>query len=702
MDISTDTTQEELKVFLQEAGEQLGQLDEDILKLEREGGSKALLQDIFRVAHTLKGSSAMLGCTPMTHVAHAMESVLDRLRKDTLPVSAGLVNVLLQGVDALNTIKDDLASARDSEVDITDVVARLESMASGEAAPEGDVPASGGGDANPGTGGAALICSVVMDSLARNKIAELGAMGQVPYVVKVSFAETTLWASVRCFQTMEELRPLAEIITSVPSLEQIEAESAGPELELLVCSFREAVELREAIASIQEVVSADVAVWEEGVEVGQATEVQPEASKPVQELAVSQLSAQQGQTIRIDVERLDHMMNSIGELVIDRTRMLKIGKSLETKYGEDALVFDLGQTSAHIAKVVDEIEEDIMKMRMLPVETVFSGFPRMMRDLSQRAGKKVNFIIEGGDTELDRTVIEHIRDPLVHLLRNAVDHGIELPEERVAAGKPAESTIRLSANHEQGHIVINVEDDGRGIDPVRLLESAIRKGFITQEIASKMTEAEALDLIFVPGSSTAEKATEVSGRGVGMDIVKTRIEAINGFVGLETRVGTGTRFNLVLPLTLATLQALLVSSAQTLYAIPVMYVVEVVALDAIGVEYIAGKEVIRLRDKVVPLLRLSEAFHTGGSATTVGNHPVVVVVRLGERLVGLVVDSLTELQEVMVKSLGNLFGGIRGIAGVSVLADGQVVLILDVPALVSTHLAAGAGSVGDPWQRQTA
>jgi len=403
--------------------------------------------------------------------------------------------------------------------------------------------------------------------------------------------------------------------------------------------------------------------------------------------------------VRIDVERLDRLMNTIGELVIDRTRILQIGKMLESRYKEDDLVHALGETSSHVVKVVDDLQEEIMKARMLPIGTVFSGFPRMVRDLAQKMGKKVDFSISGQETEIDRTVIERIRDPLVHMLRNSVDHGMETPEQRRAAGKPESGSIRLAAFQEHGYIVITVEDDGRGIDAKKVRQSAIKKGILTAEAAARLTESESLDLIFLPGFSTAEKTTDVSGRGVGMDIVKTNIESINGFVNLETEVGQGTKFILRLPLTLATIQALLFRVGQTIYAVPLVYVLEAVKAEPAEISSIQGKEVIRVRDAIVPLLRLRAAFLKDAQESVVDNEsrpatPVqtasqVVVVRLGERFVGLAVDALMELQEVMVKSLGNYLGQVKGVAGVSILGDGQVVLILDVPTLINTYLARG-------------
>ena len=386
-------------------------------------------------------------------------------------------------------------------------------------------------------------------------------------------------------------------------------------------------------------------------------------------------------------------MTTIGELVIDRTRIAQIGRLLQAKYKEDELVQSLSETSAHVAKVVDDLQEEIMEVRLMPIGTVFNGFPRMVRDLAQRFGKDVEFLVDGQDTEIDRTVIERVRDPLVHLLRNSIDHGIETREERAAAGKPVEGTITLSAAQEQGYIVIKVADDGKGIDPELLRATAVKKGMLSPDAAERLTDVEAIDLIFAAGTSTAEATTEVSGRGVGMDIVKTNIESINGFVTVDTTLGEGTTFNLRLPLTLATVQALLVSMNNTLFAVPAVYVLEVRRIESADIETIEGSEVIRSRGSIVPLLRLDKVFGKGLFPLEIQDRAAyVVVVKLGERLVGLAVHALMEMQEIMVKSLSDGMGDLKGIAGASILGDGQVVQIIDIPTLIQTTLIKGLGT----------
>ena len=393
--------------------------------------------------------------------------------------------------------------------------------------------------------------------------------------------------------------------------------------------------------------------------------------------------------MRVDVEVLDELMNLVGELVIDRTRVEQITRVLSSRYKEDGEVRALGETSTHIIKVVDELHESMMQVRMLPVGVLFSKFPRLVRDLSRGMGKDVSLVVDGEDTEIDRSVIEEIKDPLVHLIRNAIDHGVETAAERTAVGKPETAVVRLSARHAQGQIVITTEDDGRGIDEQAVLDAAVRKGSISAEAADRLSSAEVLELIFAPGLTTAEQTTEVSGRGVGMDIVRRNIESLSGRVEVTTRPGEGSTFTLHLPLTLATFRGLLVDSAGTVYAIPLNYVQETVRPDGSALRTVTGQQVVNLRGTVMSLLRLDDELRQNGKASDVAEEDgqcFLVVVKASDaekdRPVAIAVDALIDQQEVVVKSLSGYLGRARGIAGASILGDGQVVLILDIPVLI--------------------
>ena len=662
MNPTPEMTPEDLQVFIQEAEEQLQLLDEAIIKLEAQGIDSHLLQEIFRAAHTLKGSSAMLGHQRMSELAHAMESVLDLLRKGTLPVTTPLIDGLLRGLDGLKALKEELVSSQDSGIDIASMVTELEAVAGGqreqslsEAARPSETP-------------------LALDPAAVAKALRAIDSGQGVFTVLVGLSGESILTSVRCFQALTQLAEVGEVLASRPSMEEIEQEKAGFSLELVVATSSDEAVLRSVVESVPEVT---------GVEV---TPYRPTAATPTESMSGGSAPPKQGrvsQTVRIDVDRLDKLMNTIGELITDRTRIVQISRGLESRYQGDDLVRALGSTFAHTSRLISDIQEEIMKARMVPIGTVFSGFPRMVRDLAQKFDKRLEFLMEGQETEIDRTVVEHIRDPLVHLLRNAVDHGVEPPEVRRSANKPEKATLRLAAYHEQGQIVITVTDDGKGIDPAKVKESAVAKGLISAEAAARMSETEARDLIFMPGLSTHEKATEVSGRGVGMDIVKTNIEAIHGFVAVDTVVGQGARFTLRLPLTLAIIQGILARSNGVTYVTPLVYVLETLRVNDEDVHTVGGRAVMSLRGDVLPLINLSSALGTGANGHGDGHPPFAVVVRAGERKVALAVDSLLEPQEIVVKSLGERLGRVQGISGASILGDGQVVLILDIPSLIS-------------------
>lgn len=679
MDLASDITSEDLQAFLQEAEEHLQVLDEDIVRLEREQGNEELLQEIFRAAHTLKGSSAMLGHQRMADLAHAMESVLDKVRKHTLEVTTPVVDALLHSLDNLNLLKEELVSSDATPVDITLVVGELEDVAeSGDSSrgPAADVDAER---------------ELRLDEEALAKSGALQALGQTTHHVRVQLSRSTEWAAVRCFQVLDALRPIGDVLASAPTEAEIREERAGHLFQIALATDASPAAIRDAVLAVgevEDVVAAPYVHVEEQPLRPEADGVPEAVAAGAREAAApgSRQRRQASQTVRVDVERLDNLMDMVGELIIDRTRIIEIGKALEAQYGDNENVQALAKTSQHIVRVVDELQESTMQVRMLPIGNVFSGFTRMMRDLSQRMQKKTDFIVDGQDTEIDRTVVDRIRDPLVHLLRNSLDHGIEPPKERKKAGKDETGTIKLSAFHEQGHIVITVEDDGRGIDPQRIRDSAVKKQLMSAEAASRLSDAEAIDLIFLPGSSTAEKATDVSGRGVGMDIVKSNIQAINGFVNVDTSVGEGTKFTLRLPLTLATLQALLVHQDDTIYAVPVVYVVESVAVNRSDITFVDGGDVFRMRGNVVPLVYLREALGLGSDARGESDRIWVVVVQFAERYIGLGVESLMQLQEIVVKSLGSYIGDVKGVAGASILGDGRAVLILDVPSLMQAAL----------------
>jgi two-component system chemotaxis sensor kinase CheA len=686
MSSGLEVNPEDLKVFLQEVEEQLDLLDDDIVRLEREGDNAELLQEIFRAAHTLKGSSGMLGFQSMAALTHAMEDALDRVRKGSLRVTPVLVDALLASLDGLKALKEHATRGQDGGVDIEPVIAALRSAADAQSGAPVAPGAVDGGMSLPGE--------------ARGRIETARAAGQPVYLARVRLDEASSWLAVRAFQVLSALERCGEVIWSSPSREEIEREMASPRLDAIVAASREPAALAAAAYAVDEVVDVSVEpMTTDTLEEERHSSGPPPASgdrriidlgreargkAPVEQLELAAQKIETLQTIRIDVQRLDALMNMVGELAIDRTRISQISRLLQMRHKDDELVDALADTSAHIVKVVDELHESMMAIRMLPVGLLFAKFPRLVRDLARATGKTVTFIVEGEDTEIDRSVIEKIKDPLLHLIRNAIDHGIEPPEERRRAGKPEQGVLKLSARHDQGYIVISLEDDGRGIDVERVKRSAVDRGLISSEVAARLSEAEALDLIFRPGLSTARRTTEVSGRGVGMDVVRRDIEALNGLIDIDSAMGRGTRFSLRLPLTLATFRGLLVESAGTAYAIPLSYVQETVRPEPGAISTVMGRRVLNLRGSVMPLLPLRDICRVSGAAPAPGSEPFLVIVRAGERTVAIAVDALVEQQEIVVKSLGGHVGQTPGVAGASILGDGQVVLILDVPALIKS------------------
>lgn len=709
MELADGITQQDITLFLTEADEQLQLLDEDIVRLEREADNNTLLQEIFRASHTIKGSSAMIGHQRMSHLAHGMENVLDKVRKKTLAVSAQVVDALLVSLDALRVLREELVTGEESKLDINVMLNDLEAAMNpgkNEAGQDGKAAKANNAKGYQNS----------LNEEARGRLSEAISKGEHPYIVKVTVSNETGWASVRCYQIIQELSKTATIINSIPSATEIEAGNAGPDMELTVTSTDDETTLQKALEPVPEIVKLAISSYDEetageGGEkapAGEAATGKEEAAAKIEEGTVKDHEVKSNtvkkeesdaknngvkkedsgvkQTIRVDVSRLDTLMEQIGELVINRNHIGQIGKTLAERYQDDELVQRLSESLSETGKIVNILQQDIMTIRMLPIELVFSTMPRMVRDLARKLNKKINFIVEGQETEVDRSVIEHLHDPLIHLLRNSVDHGIESPEERLAAGKPETGTIRLSAFHEQDHIVITVTDDGKGIDPNAVKAASVAKGVISQEIAARLSETELMNLIMASGVSTARKVTEVSGRGVGLDIVKKNIEFLNGSINVDSELGKGSKFTLKLPLTLAIIASLMVSVEKTMYAIPLVNIVEAIKLDRENIQTVLGKEVSLYRGNVLPLIRLSSIFKLETGKAAAGDMTHIVIVKASNTQVGIIVDTLIGQQEIVVKALDQFIGGVNGISGASILGDGQVVLILDINSLINSNL----------------
>lgn len=690
MGLNLDASPEELKIFLEEAEEHCQTLEEDLIRLEKEEEfNEDLMQEIFRASHTLKGSSATIGHKRMAELTHGMENVLDKLRKKQISVTSKLVDVLFESLDCLRVLKDEIINDKEADLDLKQILDKLGAVKEEGQQVISDTLAIQPTVADTFNSEPEQTLSIEMTWDEKDTVRHALEQGLMPHLVRVVFDAEPEMLAVRTFVTLMAIGELGEVIKSNPSVDEIEKEHVGESLTMLILSKRDQFSIEKLAKELPDITKVIVQPYIDEnslAEVAPASNVEQntgENGKPDSNslVAKSATSKKSNRTVRVDVELLDSLMNLVGELVIDRTRLFQILGVVESVDEMDNVSQDLGRTSVHIARVTTQLQEQIMKARMLPVENLFNKFPRMVRDLSQKAGKEVNFIMKGQETELDRSIIEEIGDPLIHLLRNAVDHGLELPEDRTGKGKDNVGQLILQASHEENHIIITIRDDGRGIDTEAVRKSAVKKGLITEEQARRLNDKEAINLIFMSGLSTVSKVTDVSGRGVGMDVVRNNIEKINGAIEINSVVDRGTEFKIKLPLTLAIIRALLVSIKKAVFAIPLSTITETIRMQRNQIEYVNNQEVIVVRGKVLPLVRLSNVF--GGNVNDEETKKIfVVVVNLAGQQVGLVVDSLVGEQEIVIKSLGKYIGDVQGISGATILGDGNVALIVDVPNLI--------------------
>ncbi|GAA9705874.1 chemotaxis histidine kinase/response regulator CheAY2 [Helicobacter pylori] len=653
-----DDLQEIMEDFLIEAFEMNEQLDQDLVELEHNPEDLDLLNRIFRVAHTIKGSSSFLNLNILTHLTHNMEDVLNRARKGEIKITPDIMDVVLRSIDLMKTL---LVTIRDTgsdtnngkENEIEEAVKQLQAITSQnlEGAKEG---------------------------------------------TKEAPKEETKKENIKENQENKAKAPTAENSASdnpladEPDLDyaNMSAEEVEAEIERLLNKRQEADKERRAqkkqeakpkqeVASKTEISKTETPKTE--TPKAPKTETKTKAKADTEENKAPSIGVEQ--TVRVDVRRLDHLMNLIGELVLGKNRLIRIYSDVEERYDGEKFLEELNQVVSSISAVTTDLQLAVMKTRMQPVGKVFNKFPRMVRDLSRELGKSIELIIEGEETELDKSIVEEIGDPLIHIIRNSCDHGIEPLEERRRLNKPETGKVQLSAYNEGNHIVIKISDDGKGLDPVMLKEKAIEKGVISERDAEGMSDREAFNLIFKPGFSTAKVVSNVSGRGVGMDVVKTNIEKLNGIIEIDSEVGVGTTQKLKIPLTLAIIQALLVGVQEEYYAIPLSSVLETVRISQDEIYTVDGKSVLRLRDEVLSLVRLSDIFKV--DAILESNSDVyVVIIGLADQKIGVIVDYLIGQEEVVIKSLGYYLKNTRGIAGATVRGDGKITLIVDVGAMM--------------------
>ncbi len=654
-----DDLQEIMEDFLIEAFEMNEQLDQDLVELEHNPEDLDLLNRIFRVAHTIKGSSSFLNLNILTHLTHNMEDVLNRARKGEIKITPDIMDVVLRSIDLMKTL---LVTIRDTgsdtnngkENEIEEAVKQLQAITSQNL--EGAKEASGTKEAP--------------NKEAKEEIKEEAKEENKENKAKAPKTENPASDN-----------PLAD----EPDLDyaNMSAEAVEAEIERLLNKRQEADKERRAQKKQEEQAKQEVTPTQETpkTETPKAprAETKAKAKADTEENKAPSIGVEQ--TVRVDVRRLDHLMNLIGELVLGKNRLIRIYSDVEERYDGEKFLEELNQVVSSISAVTTDLQLAVMKTRMQPVGKVFNKFPRMVRDLSRELGKSIELIIEGEETELDKSIVEEIGDPLIHIIRNSCDHGIEPLEERRRLNKPETGRVQLSAYNEGNHIVIKISDDGKGLDPVMLKEKAIEKGVISERDAEGMSDREAFNLIFKPGFSTAKVVSNVSGRGVGMDVVKTNIEKLNGIIEIDSEVGVGTTQKLKIPLTLAIIQALLVGVQEEYYAIPLSSVLETVRISQDEIYTVDGKSVLRLRDEVLSLVRLSDIFKV--DAILESNSDVyVVIIGLADQKIGVIVDYLIGQEEVVIKSLGYYLKNTRGIAGATVRGDGKITLIVDVGAMM--------------------
>ncbi|GAA8379891.1 chemotaxis histidine kinase/response regulator CheAY2 [Helicobacter pylori] len=652
-----DDLQEIMEDFLIEAFEMNEQLDQDLVELEHNPEDLDLLNRIFRVAHTIKGSSSFLNLNILTRLTHNMEDVLNRARKGEIKITPDIMDVVLRSIDLMKTL---LVTIRDT-----------------------------GSDTNNGKENEIEEAVKQLQAITSQNLE--GAKEGTKEAPKKENQEEVKKENIKENQENKAKAPTAESLASdnpladEPDLDytNMSAEEVEAEIERLLNKRQEADKERRAQKKQEAKPKQEVAPKTETpkTETSKApkTETKAKAKADTEENKAPSIGVEQ--TVRVDVRRLDHLMNLIGELVLGKNRLIRIYGDVEERYDGEKFLEELNQVVSSISAVTTDLQLAVMKTRMQPVGKVFNKFPRMVRDLSRELGKSIELIIEGEETELDKSIVEEIGDPLIHIIRNSCDHGIEPLEERRRLNKPETGKVQLSAYNEGNHIVIKISDDGKGLDPVMLKEKAVEKGVISERDAEGMSDREAFNLIFKPGFSTAKVVSNVSGRGVGMDVVKTNIEKLNGIIEIDSEVGVGTTQKLKIPLTLAIIQALLVGVQEEYYAIPLSSVLETVRISQDEIYTVDGKSVLRLRDEVLSLVRLSDIFKV--DAILESNSDVyVVIIGLADQKIGVIVDYLIGQEEVVIKSLGYYLKNTRGIAGATVRGDGKITLIVDVGAMM--------------------
>lgn len=686
-----------LEIFLDESNEHLQTLSDQLIILEKEPDNSDTINEIFRAAHSLKGMAGTMGYKRMQNLTHDMENVFSEVRNGNMEVNSNLVDVLFQCLDALETYVDNIRETQDEGTDDNEpIIKALNAFIASEG--KGNAALAAKKEEAPAATASAAPADdkdMPLADFEKNAVNEALKKNLHVYKIKVSVDENCILKAARAFLVFKNLEGHGDIIKSEPSVQDIEDEKFDFDFSIIVVTeekYDNIIALIKNVSEIKDAAGQEITQpfpeeqTEEAKEEKKETSAVSQTAKPAAAKPAAKKPASTGKTsgsvshtVRVDIEKLDVLMNLVSELIIAKNGLV----SASHVEGDEAAALNQSFTEQieYLERVTTNLHESVMKVRMMPIESVFSRFPRMIRDLNKKLGKKMELYMSGEDTELDRTVIDEIGDPIMHLLRNSADHGLESAEIRKERGKSEVGSIFLDAFQEGNNVVIEVRDDGNGIDTEKVKAKAVEKGTITQEQADVMTDKEAIDLLFRPSFSTAEKVTDVSGRGVGLDVVKSKIEALGGDVEVKTKYGEGSTFSIRLPLTLAIIQALMVKLGDEKYAISLGSIETIEDIPVSDIKYVHAKEVIHLRGNVIPLIRLRDLLDVPGEPEESENITVVVV-RKGDKQAGLVVDSLIGQMEIVIKSLGKYIRINKMISGATILGDGSVALIIDANTLV--------------------
>ena len=690
-----------LEIFLDETKEHLQSLSDQFMILEQEPDNMDTINEIFRSAHTLKGMAGTMGYKRMQTLTHDMENVFSEVRNNTIKVDGAMVDLLFQCLDALEEYTENIQNTGDEGTNdnehlikaLNDYLAKNSGDGAQQPAkeekkePAKEEPKQEAG-ADPGK---EKWREIKLGDTEHTVIAEAKKQGKKCLGVTVYVQESCILKAARAFLVYKALEELGDMIVSVPSAQDIEDEHFEFDFSVIILTDADAETVKNAVLNVSEIEAAYVGEVEpvqpeEAVQPAAIAEVQPkEEEQPKKSAPAAPAKAADkkpiskpivNRTVRVDIEKLDVLMNLVSELIIAKNSLVS------TSSQEGILTNNtFNEQIEYLESVTTNLHESVMKVRMVPIETVVQKFPKMIRDLSKKLDKKMQLFMSGEETELDRTVVDEIGDPLMHLLRNSADHGLESAEVRKERGKPEVGSIFLDAYQDGNNVIIEVRDDGNGIDVEAVKKKAIERGTITPEQAENMADKDIIGLLFLPSFSTSEKVTDVSGRGVGLDVVKSKIESLSGEVEVKTKLGEGSTFIIRLPLTLAIIQALMVEVGGEKYAIPLGSIQTIEDVEPAEIKYVQAKEVINLRGTVTPLIRLNEVLDNE-STKKPDENLLVIIVKKGDKLAGLVVDELMGQQEIVIKSLGNYINKNKIISGATILGDGEIALILDTNALL--------------------